>query len=388
MTELPTNLSDGLGALWLGEEEAQALYEVISSRSLFRHHGRGKSRNSDFESGLGSWLNTSVCTVSSGTAALKAALVALGITAGDSVLVSALTFIASASAVASLGAIPVPLDIDEFGGVDLQFASAVATNAKALILVYLPGHTSNTEAVNEFCQRRGIAMIEDASQALGVETIGGKAGTLGDVGVFSFQQGKQITSGEGGAVVSRSKQLINRARVYSDHGCFRQSNQAPHWDHELAMVGENYRMTELQAAVLMIQLRKLPAILQAQFQTCEKMLTALQKIGVNMLESHYPAGNSHSAIIVKLDNPQTVSRILDIASSKSLPVRYVWKFSFPELSPFNYLNIGHDFRRPVRAEQYGKTMLLVQTPPLNSTVQDSYARAVAACFIQGLNNGS
>jgi len=386
MINLPTNLSDGLGALWLGEEEEQALHKVISSRALFRHHGSGDSYNSLFESGFGTWLRANVCTVSSGTAALKASLVALGIKTGDRVLVSALTFIASASAVASLGALPIPLDIDESGGIDLQFASKVAKDSKALILVYLPGHSSNTEAVRRFCKNHGIALIEDASQALGVETGYGKAGTLGELGVFSFQQGKQITCGEGGVVVSRSEKLLNRARVYSDHGCARMSNQAPSWDHELAMVGENYRMTELQAAVLMAQFNKLPQIFQAQLQTYQKVLVALTRIGVNILQSHYPEGNSHSAIIVKVNDPQTASRILRITNSQSLPVRYIWRYTFSELSPYHYLNFKHHVERPIRAELNSKLFLLVQTPPLHYDVQNSYAEIVSACFNQGIKN--
>lgn len=377
---------DGLGALWLDDEEANSLNNVVFSKKLFRHHNRGGSQNTIFESNLESYISAKVCAVSSGTAALKAALVATGITRGDKVLVSALTFIASASAVASLGAIPIPLDIDEHGGIDLIFAEQIVLDAKALILVYLPGHSSNTDAVNAFCKRYNIYLIEDASQALGVSNIGGMAGTIGDIGVFSFQQGKQITSGEGGAVVATKEDLINKARIYSDHGCIRNAHQSPSWEHDLAMAAENYRMTELQAAVLIVQLRKLPLMLKAQHLTHRKVLNALKKLGLCFLESHYPEGNSGSSIIVKIKDIQSAKRILAISNQLYLPIRYVWRLSFSELKPFKYLQTIEGYKRPIKAEKYSKTMLLVQTPPLSEEVRNDYAIAIARCFFEGLEH--
>jgi perosamine synthetase len=192
-----------------------------------------------------------------GTTALHLALLAAGIGAGDEVIVPSLTFIATANAVTYTGARPIFVDVDPFTwNIDPELAEAAVTpRTKAIIPVHLYGQPADMDPINELGRRRHLIVIEDAAEAHGAEYHGRRVGSLGDVGVFSFYGNKIITTGEGGMVVTDREDIASRVRVLRDHG------MDPHRRYWHTLLGFNYRMTNLQAAVGVAQMEKIDAII-------------------------------------------------------------------------------------------------------------------------------
>ena len=207
----------------------------------------------EFEKAFAGYLGVKHCvSVSSGTAALQLALMAHGIGPGDEVLVPANTFIATAEAVSLVGATPVFVDIDKKTytlNCD-KLEEAITMHTKAVIPVHLYGQCADMDCIKEIAQKNGLIVIEDASQAHGAEYKGRKAGSMGDAAAFSFYPGKNLGSfGEGGAVVTNNDRIAEKVRMLSDHG------SRVKYRHEL--VGGNFRMSEIQGAVLLVKLGRL-----------------------------------------------------------------------------------------------------------------------------------
>lgn len=196
--------------------------------------------------------------VSNGTAAMHLALLAVGVKAGDEVLVPTLTFVATANAVSYCGATPVFVDADRAtwcmspAGLD----ALVTPRTKAIVPVHLYGHPCDMDPLLDLARRRGLAVVEDAAEAHGAEYRGRRVGALGTIGCFSFYGNKIITTGEGGMCVTDDPLLVERLRLLRDHGM----DPKRHYWHDF--VGYNYRMTNLQAAIGVAQAKKLPGFLE------------------------------------------------------------------------------------------------------------------------------
>jgi len=196
--------------------------------------------------------------VSNGTAALHLALLTLGVGPGDEVLVPSLTFIATANAVRYCGATPVFVDADRATWcIDPAALDALVTpRTKAVIPVHLYGHPCDMDPILDVARRRGIAVVEDAAEAHGAEYRGRRVGAFGAIGCFSFYGNKIMTTGEGGMCVTDDPLLAERLRLLRDHGM----DPKRHYWHDI--VGYNYRMTNLQAAIGVAQVKKLPGFLE------------------------------------------------------------------------------------------------------------------------------
>lgn len=231
----------------MGREEKAALWAVLESGNLAQ--GEMVRR---FEEEFAAFCGTKhAIATSSGTAALHTALLAHGLGPGDEVITSPLTFIASANSVLFTGARPVFVDIDEDSfNIDPGLAEAAITpRTKALLPVHLYGNPCDMEALTAIARRHNLAIIEDACQAHGAAINGQKVGSFG-TGCFSFYATKNLTTAEGGMITSNDDQVAERARMLRHHGARQR------YYHEL--LGYNYRMTELQAALGRVQLRRLP----------------------------------------------------------------------------------------------------------------------------------
>jgi perosamine synthetase len=191
-------------------------------------------------------------TTSNGTTGLHLALVASGIKGGDEVIVPDITFIATANAVAYIGATPVLVDITaETLCLDPDaIRRAITPRTRAIIPVHLYGHPADMDAINTIAQEHGLIVIEDAAEALGAEYKGRRVGALGKCGVFSLYGNKVITSGEGGVITTNDEALYRKAKRLRDHAM---SLSKRYWHEE---IGYNYRMTNLQAAVGLAQLER------------------------------------------------------------------------------------------------------------------------------------
>jgi perosamine synthetase len=199
---------------------------------------------------------------SNGTTALHLILVALGIGKGDEVIVPSMTFIATANAVLYTGAVPVFVDSeDHTWNIDPQLIErAITPRTKAIIPVHLYGHPADMDPILEIARVHKLAVIEDAAEAHGAEYKGKKVGGLGVAGMFSFYGNKIITTGEGGMIVTNDKCLAEKMKLYRDHGM---SPTRRYWH---TVLGYNYRLTNIQAAIGVAQLERIEAIIRTKFE--------------------------------------------------------------------------------------------------------------------------
>jgi perosamine synthetase len=211
-----------------------------------------------FESQYAAYCGTRFAlTTSNGTTALHLALLAAGVRAGDEVMVPDLTFIATANAVAYIGASPVLVDIDpETLCIDPEaIKRAVTPRSRAILPVHLYGHSASMDEINAIARDHDLVVIEDAAEAHGAEYKGKRVGALGRCGVFSFYGNKIVTSGEGGMITTDDEVLYSTAKRLRDHAM---SSTKRYWHEE---IGFNYRMTNLQAALGVAQLERIDAFL-------------------------------------------------------------------------------------------------------------------------------
>jgi len=249
------------GSAVLGREEAEAAAAVLYAKSPFRYYGPdmlGKTKRFEREFaakfGAGHALG-----VTSGTAALVCALKACGIGPGDKVIVPACTFVASPGAVICAGAVPVFCDIDESLNMDPAEIERVADKyAKAVMPIPILGAPCRMDEIMAAAKRLGLLVIEDVAQSMGCQYKGQYCGAIGDMGTFSLQINKILTTGDGGVVISNDARLYERAVRYHDQGLLRESEGLP--GDEL-FAGQNYRMSEISGAVACAQLQKLDGIL-------------------------------------------------------------------------------------------------------------------------------
>jgi dTDP-4-amino-4,6-dideoxygalactose transaminase len=206
-----------------------------------------------FENAFAEYVNARFCVgLNSGTAALHLALLACGIGAGDEVIIPANTFFATAEAVSLTGATPVFVDADPLAyTIDAgRIEGAITPRTRAIIPVHLYGQPADLDPIFGIARGRNLRVIEDAAQAHGAEYKGKRVGALGDIGCFSFYPGKNLGAyGEGGAVVTNDEQLAKRVRLLRDHGSEKK------YRHEI--VGYNFRLEGIQAAVLDVKLKHL-----------------------------------------------------------------------------------------------------------------------------------
>ncbi|MGA2161235.1 MAG: DegT/DnrJ/EryC1/StrS family aminotransferase [Methanoregula sp.] len=231
----------------IGPDEVAAVSDVLMSGML----AQGE-KVAEFEQKFAAYCGTAhAVAVNNGTAALHAALLAAGIGPGDEVIVPAFSFIATATAVSMCGAKPVFADVDEqiFNIRPEQVSEHITPKTKAVIGVHLFGQPFDVDPILEICEAHAIPLIEDAAQAHGALYHGVKAGNLGKLACFSFYATKNMITGEGGMVTTNDKPSADRLRLIINHG---QSEKYLH-----RMLGYNYRMTDIAAAIGIVQLKKL-----------------------------------------------------------------------------------------------------------------------------------
>jgi dTDP-4-amino-4,6-dideoxygalactose transaminase len=232
--------------------EDRALREVLESRVWWRTPG---TKTLEFEKSFAKFHGARHgIAVTNGTAALEVTIAALGINAGDEVIVPNFTFVATASAVLFANALPVLVDVDpETYCIDPDLVEdAITSRTKAIIAVHMGGHPADLDRLNKIASRKRLALIEDSAHAHASEWRGQRVGTFGVAGTFSFQSSKLITAGEGGMIISNSDKFEVQAR--SVHDCGRMPGE---WFYSHFIYGSNYRLSEWQGAILQVQLGRL-----------------------------------------------------------------------------------------------------------------------------------
>jgi 8-amino-3,8-dideoxy-alpha-D-manno-octulosonate transaminase len=268
----------------IGNEEREELLDVISKKILFRYgfdaERKGIYKVQQFEKEFAAYCGVKhALAVSSGTAALKVALAALGIGPGDEVITQGFTFVATWESILETGAVPVFAEIDNTLCLDPKDVAAKITGrTKAIIPVHMCGAQAGIADIMKVADTHGIAVIEDTAQSCGGSFNGKSLGSFGKMGTFSFDSVKTMTTGEGGMIITNDSELYTRASEYHDHG--HDHNPAVSRGLEKrSFIGFNYRMMELQGAMGLAQLRKLDnVILKRQRENKARIRESLSKI--------------------------------------------------------------------------------------------------------------
>jgi dTDP-4-amino-4,6-dideoxygalactose transaminase len=270
------------GVHHMDQEEVERAVRVLNSRSPFRYYGIDLQGEVEaFESEFASFLGVDhAIAVTSGTAALHTALSALGVGPGQEVIVPAYLWVSVVAAVVNLGAIPVLADIDETFCLDpAAVQKSITPRTTGMIVVHMSGAPANIPELVKVARERGLFLLEDCAQCAGGAVKGKKVGTFGDMGIFSFQMNKNMTSGEGGAIVTNNARLYHRAFACHDTGYARDANGRAIFDNlDLCLWGRGYRLDELRASILRVQLRKLPRIIGAMRGSKYRIRQALAEL--------------------------------------------------------------------------------------------------------------
>ena len=303
---------------YLDEEEAKAVYEVVKSGWV---SSKGKQIEL-FEKGLASYVGKKYgVSTSNGTTALHLALASLGITSGDEVIVPDFTFVSPVNAVIYQGARPVLLDAETttWGMNPDLIEKKITGKTKAIIVVHIYGNPAMIKEISEIAERHAIPLIEDCAESLGAIYDKRKVGTWGTISCFSFYGNKTITTGEGGMCITDDDELYERMKILRDHG------MRPDKRYWHQVIGYNYRMTNIQASLGLVQLRKLDDILSIKRRIALEYISSLKdKFSVQV---DPPNGRSVFWLFsVLAHNQEERNRIMDYLDRAQIETR---PFFFP-----------------------------------------------------------
>ena len=349
-----------------GEEERSQVNDVLETGVLFRYGfdaaRKGHWKAKTFEKEFAERLNVAHCHLcSSGTAALSTALAACSVGAGDEVIVPPFTFVATIEAVLLAGAVPVFAEIDKTLCLDPEgLEKCLSPRTKAVLPVHMCGSMAQIDAIADFCRNKGLVLIEDACQAVGGSFRGQALGTFGQMGCFSFDPVKTITCGEGGAVVTNDEKLYLLAEGYADHGHDHLGDDRGAENHPI--MGTNYRISELNAAVGLAQLRKLDWILERQRRYKAAIKEAMAEFGqIEFRQIPDPEGDTATFLSFMLPDAAGAAETAGKLASVGVDGCFYW-----------FANNWHYFRqwdhfRQMRSPAPLAVQLLEHRPDFNKT---------------------
>ncbi len=288
---------------WVDEEDIRAVVEVLRSDWLTTG-----PKVVEFEESFAKLVNSRYAVaVSSGTAALHAAMYAIGVGPGDEVIVPTMTFAATANCVVFQGATPVFVDVDPKRLLldPEQVEANITPRTKAVIAVDYAGHPCDYDVLRTITERYGLVLVADACHALGATYKGRSVGTLADLSVFSFHPVKHITTGEGGMVTTANPNFAERMRMFRNHGIVADHHQRAKqcsWFYEMVALGYNYRITDIQCALGLSQLRKLQSWLERRREIARRYDVAFAEIEViHPLDVHPHVSHAYHLYVIRLD---------------------------------------------------------------------------------------
>ena len=382
----------------IGEEEIEAIARVIRSKALFRY-GVGHECET-FETRYAKYLGVKhFALAASGSNALAAAMTALGLGPGDEVIIPSHTYMATATSVLSVGAIPLIVDIDETTTIDpMAVEAAIGPRTKAVVPVHMWGAACDMNAIMSIARRHNLVVIEDACQGVGGSYEGRKLGTIGHIGAFSFNYYKNITCGEGGGVAVNDDVVAERARCAIDpcHFYWQGRNDAVK-----PFSGNGARASELMGAILNIQLERLDGMIESM--RAEKRLileatSSLGNLGLKATPMNSPDHDCATQVMYNFPSSQAAKRFAELIPSVVVGQTgrhtYVeWDqvlmgagAAHPAMNPFNM---------PANAECrkiYSKDMCAKSLEILNRTVMvatdPGHSRAEIADIIHNIGVGA
>ncbi len=323
----------------IGAEEQAEVNDVFARGGVLFRHGFDALRNDcykvrDFEFAFAAAMGVPhALAVTSGTAALRVALAALGIGPGDEVITQSFTFVATVEAIIEAGATPVCAEIDATFNLDPRdLERRITKRTKVVIAVHMLGTPARLREIQTICQKHRLVLIEDTAWGCGGSLGGKPLGTWGEMGTFSFDIAKTMTTGEGGMIVFNNKEHFERAAAWHDHG--HENNPAvPRWEDTRSSSGFNYRMMELQGAVGLAQLRKLPGIVAAQRANRDLLWAAIHDLpGITARVVPEGAMETADALVFAVADRDTALRcraalLARGVSTKILPEATTWHFA-------------------------------------------------------------
>lgn len=313
-----------VGPQFFDEREQEALLDVLESRSPFRYWGPGQPKKVlQFEESFAKYMGARFALgVTSGTAALDCAVTALGIGPGDEVIVPAYTWWSDYTCVVQAGALPVFADVDRTLNIDPKdFERKITPRTKAVIAVHLLGGPCDMDPIMETARKHNVAVLEDCAQCVGGSHGGKKLGSIGDVGIYSFQVNKMMTSGEGGAVVSNTPRIYERAARFHDMGTIRGLfADRIGGSKEQTFAGENFRMSEFTGAVLGAQLTKLDSMVAQLRANAKAVRDGISELpGIRLRHRPDPEGDIGYAVYFETDGKSTRDRCIRELRNRRVP---------------------------------------------------------------------
>ncbi len=325
------------GAELIGKEEKEAASEVISRGVLFRYGFNEKRKNIfkvlEFEKKSCQYMKCNYALgVSSGSGALRVALAALNIQRGDEVLTQSFTFVATVEAILEAGGIPIITEVDKSLNMDpADLENKITDKTRAIIPVHMLGTPARMNEILSIARKRNVPVLEDSCQACGSSYQGKKTGTIGDLGAFSFDYVKTLTTGEGGMVVTNDKNLYERASYYHDHG-HEHNPELPRGEDLHSITGFNFRMNEIQGALGCVQLDRLDYVLSEQRKHKAEIKKALGEIsGIEFRDQPDPTGDGGDTLAFFLPTSRNAavfheSLAKEKIETKILPTAMNWHF--------------------------------------------------------------
>ena len=337
----------------IGDDDIEAVVSTLRSGIL-----TGGRVAEEFEREFARYIGVKhAITVSNGTLALVAALYAVGVRKGDEVIVPCFTFIATANAVLALGARPVFADIElETYNIDPEaVATLITRRTKAIIAVHLYGHMADVEKLKKIAQEEGVAFIEDSAQAHGAEYRGIKAGAWGDAAAFSFYATKNMTMGEGGAVTTNRDDIAWRVRMLRDHG------QEEKYLH--VTFGLNMRITSMQAALGLAQLRKLDALNEARRRNAAMLTRGLRDTGLILPKEKPGYRHVYHQYVVRVD-PEKVDLTRDELAARLKRYGVETAIHYPRAIPDQplYRSLGYPPAKTICPNAYIASQQVLSLP--------------------------
>lgn len=270
------------GFEFFGEEERKHVNDVLQTGILMRYGFEGIRdgiwKAKELEKAICERFNCKYAQLtSSGTSALTTALTALGVGAGDEVIMPTFTFVASFEAVLSVGAVPVLVDVDETLTLDPEAVkNAITPKTRCIMPVHMCGSMADLDPLLTICSENDLILLEDACQSIGASYKGKMLGTIGDAGTFSFDFVKTITCGEGGVVMTNNQETYEKCDGYTDHGHDHKGVDRGADEHPF--LGYNFRISELHAAVGLAQIKKLDTFLDIQKKNYKILQDVLSQV--------------------------------------------------------------------------------------------------------------
>jgi 8-amino-3,8-dideoxy-alpha-D-manno-octulosonate transaminase len=296
---------------------------AVRGPHLFRYYNPKPSKVEAAEQAMKTLVGTEYClATNSCTSALIAAYRSLGVGAGDEIIVPAYTFFATSATVATANAIPVIVDVDETLCLDpAAIEAAITPRTKAIVPVHMRGAPARMDAIMDVANRHGMAVIEDAAQAGGGSYQGQRLGSIGTMGCFSFDYYKVIVSGEGGFITTDDKWLYTRAQSWHDcAACWRPDRFAEERNEGELFCGENYRMSELEGAVALAQIRKTETMLAGYRTAKARIKAAIEPTeGMSFREIPDEAGDTGICLTFFCKDAETTKAVLPALQAEGVP---------------------------------------------------------------------